>query len=143
MNTVTFLQLRPAEHVSEIWASTRRHEGTLSVEVSNPTPGDVVEAQKGGLLLVSGDDGVPAPAYALEPGDVRELFRGDVVGWRITIVDEGTTMAVTAALAFTRASYLRTSRSSVAKAAEIANLPGSHAVVSTFVDTVKDAVAAV
>jgi hypothetical protein len=143
MNAVTFLQLRPAESVSEIWAATRRHEGTLAVEVTNPTLADVVEAQKGGLLLISGEETVPAPAYVLRPDDLKEFRKGSMSGWRITIVNEGTKMAVADAMAFTRAAYLRTSRSTVSDAVAMAGLPGAAATVSTFVDTVEDAVAAI
>ena len=112
MNIVTFLQLRPAETVNEVWASTRRREGTLAVEVSSPTLQDVVEAQKSGLLLVSGDGGVAAPAYALAPRHIKVLGSGEVAGWRITIVNEGSTMHVVDALALTRASFLQIGRAS-------------------------------
>jgi 7,8-didemethyl-8-hydroxy-5-deazariboflavin synthase CofH subunit len=143
MSTITFLQLRPAESVNEIWATTRRREGALAVEVPNPTMADIVAAHKAGLLLVSGDERALAPAYALSPDKVRQLRKGGVEGWRITIVSDGTAMEIVDALAFTRAAFLRTSRSSVSTAAEMVNLPGSRAVVSTFVDTVEDAVTAV
>ena len=143
MNTVTFLQLRPAESVNDVWASTRRREGTLAVEVSSPTLQDVVEAQKSGLLLVSGDGGVAAPAYALAPRGIKVLGSGEVAGWRITVVNEGSTMQVVDALAFSRAAFLRTPRSSVVEAAALADLPGSRVAVSTFVDSVEDALQAV
>ncbi len=143
MNTVTFLQLRPAESVSEMWAATRRHEGTVAVEVGDPTLEDVVQAHKGGLLLISGVEHVPAPAYVLKPEEISEFRKGDIPGWRLTIVNEGPRIAVLDALAFTRASYLRTSRSSVADAVALAEIPGASATVSTFVDTVEDAAAAV
>jgi 7,8-didemethyl-8-hydroxy-5-deazariboflavin synthase CofH subunit len=143
MNPITFLQLRPAESVNEVWATTRRHEGTLAVEVSQPTPADVLEAQKGGLLLISEDENASAPAYALVPQDIKAFRSGDMPGWRITVVNEGSAMAVADALAFTRARFLRTARSSVREAFSLANLPGSTVAVSTFVDTVEDAVAAV
>ena len=143
MSTVTFLQVRPAEAVNEIWSSTRRREGTLAVEVPNPTGADVIAAQKSGLLLVSGDEVVPAPAYVLEPADVSALRKGTVEGWRITIVYTGSRMDILDALACTRAVYLRASRSQVRDAAILASLPGVDVAVSTFVDTVEDAVAAV
>lgn len=142
MTTITFLQTRPAEAVNEIWASTRRREGTLVVEVSNPTAADVVEAHKGGLLLVSGDEDVAAPAYALAPLGVKTLRKGAVPGWRITVVHSGTSMEILDALVFTRAAFLRAPRSSVRDAAALVGLPGSVASVSTFVDTVPDALVA-
>jgi 7,8-didemethyl-8-hydroxy-5-deazariboflavin synthase CofH subunit len=143
MTTITFLQIRPAESVNEIWSSTRRREGTLVVEVHSPSLADVVEAQKGGLLLVSGDESVPAPAYLLAPLGIRALRKGTVAGWRITVVHTGTSMAVLDALTFTRAAFLRAPRSHVRDAATLAGLPGAEASVSTFVDTVDDAVIAV
>ncbi len=143
MTTVTFLQLRPAESVNEIWAATRRKEGTLAVEVASPTPEDVEQAQRGGLVLVAGRSDVDAPAYAVPPSRTASLRKGAVPGWRITVIDEGSAMSVLDALAFTRASFLRTARSTVAAAAELVSLPGVHAAVSTFVDTVEDACVAV
>lgn len=143
MTTLTFLQLRRADSVSDVWAATRRNEGTLAVEVASPTLEDVVAAEKGGLLLVCGEEHLPAPAYALTPDQIRTLRKGAIPGWRITVVDEGSRMDVMDALAFTRASFLRTSRSSVRQAASIADLPGADVVVSTFVDTVEDAIDAV
>jgi len=143
MTTITFLQTRPADAVNEIWASTRRREGTLVVEVPHPTSADVDEAQKGGLLLAGGEEGVHTSAYVLAPLDIKALRRGTVAGWRITVVHEGTSMEILDALTFTRAAFLRTPRSRVREAAALANLPGAEASVSTFVDTVHDAVVAV
>lgn len=143
MSIVTFLQVRPAESVSEVWASTRRREGSLGVEVVNPAASDVTEAEKGGLLLVSGAEGVNAPAYALHPEHATAFRSGGVAGWRVTIHNEGTAMAVLDALAFTRAAFLRTRRSSVEEARRLADLPGQQVAVSTFVDDVADAIRAV
>lgn len=143
MNTVTFLQLRPADAVNEIWATTRRREGTLSVEVATPTPEDIIEAQKGGLLLASGSETVDAPAYVLDPGRVTSLRRGTISGWRITILYTDKTMDVLDALVFTRAKFLRAPRSLVRDAAALVSLPGLDVSVSTFVDTVEDARVAV
>jgi 7,8-didemethyl-8-hydroxy-5-deazariboflavin synthase CofH subunit len=138
MTMITFLQLRPSTDVHEIWASTRRKEGTLAVEVQNPEEEDVTNAQKGGLLLVSGDPSIAAPAYAVEPQNVGRLRKGATEGWRTTIIDAGSPMAVLDAIAFTRAAFVRTARSSVAHVARIVDLPGLEVSVSTFVDTVAD-----
>ncbi|KAA3635227.1 MAG: 7,8-didemethyl-8-hydroxy-5-deazariboflavin synthase subunit CofH [Armatimonadetes bacterium] len=143
MTEITFLQLRPADAVNEIWASTRRREGTLTVEVATPLPSDVVDAQKGGLLLASGDASVDAPVYVIEPSRAKILAKRRVKGWRVTILDSDSRIEVLDALSFTRARYLRTNRSSVADAAELVSLPGSEAAVSVFVDTVADALEAV
>ncbi len=140
---VTFLQLRPASTVSEIWASTRRREGTVAVEVESPTPADVVNAQKGGLLLVSRDATVDAPGYVVAPTEFEPLVKRGVAGWRMTVVHTGERSDVVAALAFTRARFLRTNRSTVADAVDMVSLPGMDAVVSVFVDSVEEAVAAV
>ncbi|MGI9529621.1 MAG: hypothetical protein ACR2NG_07915, partial [Acidimicrobiia bacterium] len=143
MTHITFLQLRPSDAVNEIWASTRRREGTLAVELASPTLADIENSQRGGLVVISGDADVEAPAFAVEPAFAGKLRSGDVDGWRITIIDSGTPMEVLDALAFTGAAYLRTSRSSVGVAASLVDLPGLEVAVSTFVDSVEDAIAAV
>ncbi len=143
MTTVTFLRLRPADTVTEVWASTRRREGALAVEVPNPMPADIEGAQRGGLLLVSGIETAAAPAFALAPDAVSRFKRDPVEGWRTTIVDVGSDMAVIDAVAFTRAAFLRTARSTVARASALVDLPDLDVSVSTFVDTVADACLAV
>ena len=144
MTTVTFLQLRPAASVSDIWASTRRREGTLVVEVDNPSLSDIEQAQRGGLLVASGTAELDAPAYVVSPNEVRDLLKRSVNGWRITVMDTDDRMAVAGSLAFSRAAFLRTARSTVEAAVELVTLPGAHgAVVSVFVDTVRDGVGAV
>lgn len=140
---ITFLQLRPAESVNEVWAATRRREGTLVVEVDHPSPDDVVQSEKGGLLLCSGDPGIQAPAYVLSPPLAKGSRRDPVAGWRTTILHEGERMDVLDALAFTRAAFLRTKRSTVGEAMELVGIPGAGAVVSVLVDTVDDALQAV
>ena len=144
MTTVTFLQLRPATAVSDIWASTRRREGTLVVEVGEPSLSDIEQAQRGGLLLASGTSELNAPAYVMQPDGVGDLMKRSVDGWRITVVDTGDRISVADALAFSRAAFLRTLRSTVESAVDLVTLPGaSGAVVSVFVDTVSDGVDAV
>lgn len=143
MTNITFLQLRPADSVNEIWASTRRREGTLVVEVSSPTLSDVIDAHKGGLILASGDPAVDAPAYVIHPSQVTVITKQGIAGWRVTVLDNASRMDVLNALVFTRARYLRTSRSAVALAVELVSLPSSEAVVSVFVDDVDDALDAV
>ncbi|GMQ98605.1 MAG: hypothetical protein BMS9Abin17_1125 [Acidimicrobiia bacterium] len=143
MSTVSFLQVRPASSVNEIWASTRRIEGTLVAEVESPALADIEGAQRGGLLLASGSPDLDAPAYVVDPSMSSALTKRGVPGWRITITDSGDRMDVMNAVAFSRAGFLRTSRSRVARACEIAGLPGSSTAVSVFVDTVSDGVEAV
>jgi len=144
MTTVTFLQLRPSSSVSDIWASTRRREGTLVVEVDSPSLADIEQAQRGGLLLASGTAALNAPAYVVGPDEVDDLVARSVDGWRITVMDTGDRMAVAESLAFSRASFLRTARSTVEAAVDLVTLPGAHAVaVSVFIDTVGEGVDAV
>ena len=40
MSPVTFLRLRPAEHVNQLWAATRRRAGATTVEVDEMAAGD-------------------------------------------------------------------------------------------------------
>lgn len=141
--TVTFLRLRPAGSVNEIWATTRRRQGALAVEVDAPTPEDVDAAHRGGLLAISRTPAAGAAAYAVDPSGAAELTQRDVAGWRVTVTHEGTDMEVLDALASTRGRYLRTRRSTVPQAARLAGLPGLDVRVSVFVDTVTDATAAV
>ena len=143
MTAVTFLQIRPASHVNEIWASTRRNEGTLVVEVDTPALSDIEGAQRGGLLVASGSLDLEAPAYIVYPASVPSVVAMGVAGWRITVIDNGDRMEVLEAVAVSRAAYLRTTRSRVARAAQIVGLPGCETAVSVFVDTVEDAAKAI
>ena len=93
--------------------------------------------------MVAGDENVDAPAYAVEPQRTSSLSGNGVDGWRITILDTGSRMDVLNALAFTRAVFLRTPRSSVGRASAMVDLPGLSVSVSAFVDSVDDAVLAV
>lgn len=140
---ITFLQLRPADTVNEIWASTRRKEGTLAAEVAAPTPEDVEGAERGGLLVLSEDPSSDAPAYVVTPNRARDLVRRTVAGWRVTIVDDESAMKTLEAIVFSQAAWVRSARSRVAAVARLVDLPGLDVAVSTFVDTVEDAVLAV
>jgi 7,8-didemethyl-8-hydroxy-5-deazariboflavin synthase CofH subunit len=143
MTPITFVRLRPAESVNEIWAATRRREGSTTVEVSSLTAPDRDAALGGGLLPVAGPGGVEPAAWLVAPSDALDLADGDVPGWRITVLDEGTRATVLDAVARSRARYLRTGRSRIGPAADLAALPGLAVTVSVFVDTVEEAVAAV
>ncbi len=145
MNIVTFLQIRPAETVNEVWASTRRREGTLGVEMASPTASDIEGAQRGGLLVQSRtlDAAVQAPAYVLAPDRSPTASERSLPGWRVTIEHAGSDMQVLDALAFTRAAFLRTQRSRIREAARLVDLPGLDVGISVYVDTVDDAVEAV
>lgn len=143
-DTVTFLRVRPADRVSDLWAATRRREGTTAVEV-----GDLDEPQRAAIMagrLVPVSLGLAATvplAWVVSPDDAGRLLDEGVAGWRVTVVDTGERAQVLNALARTGAAFLRTGRSKVAEAANIASLPGLSARVSVFVDTIDDAVTAV
>ncbi|MBU1494911.1 MAG: 5-amino-6-(D-ribitylamino)uracil--L-tyrosine 4-hydroxyphenyl transferase CofH, partial [Actinobacteria bacterium] len=77
------------------------------------------------------------------PAGAHEAAAAGARGWQIAVVDEGPAEAVLDALVRTGAAFLRTGRSRVSQAAELAGLPGADAVVSVFVDDVEEAVAAV
>ncbi|MCL1597800.1 MAG: 5-amino-6-(D-ribitylamino)uracil--L-tyrosine 4-hydroxyphenyl transferase CofH [Actinomycetia bacterium] len=129
--------------MNEIWASTRRREGTLVVEVDAPALADIEGAQRGGLLVASSTDELDSPAFVVPPVSVRTLVARGVAGWRITVVDNGHRIETLDAIATSRAAFLRTTRSRVAEAVQLAALPGCDAAVSVFVDTIGDATKAV
>ncbi len=141
---ITFCQIRPAaDELSEIWATTRRREGTLVAEVPVLDSDGRTAILAGGLLPVStGSDESPA-AWVVDPADALKLAKRGVPGWRITVRDTGSAEGVLDAVARSGATYLRTGRSKVRSAAEIAAYPSIDTRVSVFVDTVEEAAAAV
>ncbi len=142
--TITYLRTRPAEGVHELTASTRRREGTTTLEFSELTADDRAGSLAGGVLpvVVGVAEGDPA-AFVVEPAEALRLVKRGVPGWRITVIDTGEREAVIDAVARTQCSFLRTGRSTVDSAVQIATLPAIDATVSVFVDTVGAAVAAV
>ncbi len=143
MTDVTFLRLRPAETANELWASTRRREGTTTVELAAPTDRDVRGALTGGLLPVSHAADADAVAFVVDAASALRLSEVGVPGWRLTLIHDDDRAAVIDALARTKAAFIRTGRSMVAEAVELASLPALDARVSVFVDSVDDAVLAV
>lgn len=144
MTEITFLRLRPAESINELWAATRRREGTTAAEVASLTEADRAGALAGGLGPISiGPSAVAPLSWVVAPDEALDLHDAGVPGWRITLRLEGSRRAVVDALARTGARYLRAGRSRVAAAAELTALPGLDVAVSTFVDTTQDAVCAV
>jgi FO synthase len=130
--------------VNELWATTRRKEGTTAVEVAGLTAAQRVAAFKGGLVPIETAGGEAEPlAWVLEPDNATPHLKQRTPGWRITIVDNGDRARVLDALARTRAAFLRTGRSTVADATSLTELPGISARVSVFVDTPDDAARAV
>jgi 7,8-didemethyl-8-hydroxy-5-deazariboflavin synthase CofH subunit len=142
--SVTFLRLRPAEDINELWAATRRREGTTAVEVDALTEVQRTAALAGGLAPISVGPGDAEPiAWVADSKDVVRLAKDGVPGWRVTVVDSGDRAAVLDAVARSRAAFLRTRRSRVSEAAELVALPGIASRVSVFVDTVEEAARAV
>ena len=144
MSTITFLRLRPAEAVNELWASTRRREGTTTVELADPSAEDLRRALEGGLLTTActRSDLEPA-AWVLAPDEALAAVDDALPGWRLTVTDDGPGELVLDAVARTGAAFLRTGRSRVEQSAHLAGLPGVTTSVSVFVDSVEDAVHAV
>lgn len=139
--TITYLRMRPAETLAEPTAVSRRREGTTTVEVETPSAGDLRAASEAGLLVAAkGITDVEPAGWVLAPPEALELSPAP---WRLTVLDEGSREEVLNAVARTRARFLRTTRSSVARAAGLASLPAVDAAVSVFVDDVVQALEAV
>ncbi len=136
---ITFLRLRPADELNELWASTRRREGTTAVETSV----DHTSALAGGLLPVATSPIPGAVAWVVPPADGIALAENGAKGWQLTIEHTHDRADVVDALARTEAAYLRTGRSRVAAAAGIAGIPGLNTTVSVFVDSVEEGLAAI
>ncbi len=144
MSQITYLRLRPAAEVTELWATTHRREGTTVAELAAASAAGVARCLAGGLLPVAIGSSTAEPAgWVVDPPQALELAQAGVPGWRITLVAGENRMATLDALARSGASYLRVGRSQVSLGAELAALPAIATSVSVFVDSVEDAVAAV
>jgi FO synthase len=132
---VTYLRMRPAEMLAEPTAVSRRREGTTTVEIENPTESDLMAATKGGILVVGSSTDEPEPAaWVVGPDEAVELAERGMAWWRLTLVNEGSREKVLEALARARPAFLRTGRSRVGEAVELAALPAVRTSVSVFVD---------
>ncbi|MFH2073514.1 MAG: hypothetical protein ABIJ75_11760, partial [Actinomycetota bacterium] len=141
---ITFCRLRPVDAPTPSWAAARRAEGSTVAEITDATVETVAACLEGGLLPVAvGSAAAGAAAWVVAPAGAHEAAAAGARGWQIAVVDEGPAEAVLDALVRTGAAFLRTGRSRVSQAAELAGLPGADAVVSVFVDDVEEAVAAV
>ena len=141
---ITFLRLRPTDAATEVWAATRRREGTTALEAESIDEASVTGALSGGVLPVGWGLGDAEPvAWVVAPADALVLHGRGVAGWRITVEDTGSEEVVLDALARSGAAFLRTGRSRVASAADLVSTPGLGTRVSAFVDSVEDAVSAV
>ena len=142
--TVTFCRMRPVEQINELAATTRRREGTTVLEIASPSEADVAQAHAGGVLAVSSNgEGAEPAAWVVEPTVAVQLASRGVPGWRITVVADGSREGTLDALARSGAAFLRSRRSRVAEAVDLARLPGLDVVVSVLVDDVPQALEAV
>jgi FO synthase len=144
MTAITFLRLRPAETVNELWASTRRREGSTAVEVPGLTTADREAAIAGGLLPVAAGAGAAdGVAWVVPPAEAIELTDDGIPGWRITVAATADRAETLDALARTGAAFLRVRRSDVGTGSALAGLPSIRTRVSAFVDGLEEAIAAV
>ncbi len=141
--TVTFLRTRPAEAATDSVADARRREGTTTLEMDAPGLGDLRAAHKGGLFVSAREADPSEAAMIVDPAGALALAKSKTPGWLITVVDAGSGEVVLDALARSEASYLRSGRSEVERAAALCSLPGVQAVVSVFADDVEQALEAV
>jgi len=140
-DSITFLRLRPAGDINELWAATRRREGTTAVEVEVLGDAQRAAALQGGLLPISvGASAAEPVAWVVDPDEAIRLARAGAPGWRLTVVDNGGRARVLDAVARSGAAFLRARRSRVSIASDLVALPGVDCRVSVFVDSVSEAV---
>jgi FO synthase len=144
MTTITFLRVRPAELLAEPTATSRRREGTTTVEMRSPSAAEIAAGHKAGLLVVAETVADLSPAaWVVTPVEALELGERGVPGWRITVLGEGPKESILDAVARTRARYVRCTRSETTDIAAITSLPGIECSVSVFADDVPQALRAV
>ncbi|HUO46629.1 MAG TPA: 5-amino-6-(D-ribitylamino)uracil--L-tyrosine 4-hydroxyphenyl transferase CofH [Acidimicrobiia bacterium] len=139
---ITFLQVRPAEALTELFAATRRREGTLVVEVEGMTAADATAATSGGLLPVALEAvAADAAAWVLSP---EEVLDSSAPGWSLTVNGlNASRESLLDAAARTDAAFVRLPRSRVSELSDLASLPGLSTALSVFVDDLEQAAAAV
>ena len=141
---ITFCRVRPAAAINEVAVTTRRKEGTTTLEKAGLTPEEISASSAGRLLPVEvGSTQSEAAGWVVPPVGALDLIARGVPGWRITVSNEPSAEPVLDAVVRSRAAFLRTRRSQVADAVALVDLPGVEAVVSVFVDSVEEAAAAV
>jgi len=144
MARITYLRMRPAEEVNELWAATRRRAGTTVVEIDAPSADSIAQCARGELMPVAvGTAGAVPAAWVATPVEALKLVSAGEPGWRITVAADDDRMATLDALARSRAAFLRVGRSQVQLGAKLAALPAIETSVSVFVDSIADAVLAV
>ena len=139
---VTFLRVRPAMQLAEPSATSRRKEGTTTVEMPSPSSAEVEAGHRAGVLVVAESVSEVTPAsWVVSPSDALALAAQGVAGWRITVLADGPKEAILDAVARSGAGHLRCTRSETAEMASLADLPGLEVSVSVFVDDVAQALA--
>jgi len=144
MTQITFLRVRPAEQLAEPSATSRRREGTTTVEMASPSAEEITAAHRAGVLVASEtvSDVEPA-AWVVGPEAALALSERGVPGWRITVLGEGPREEILDAVARSHARFLRCGRSEASAMAAITGLPAIESSVSVFVDDVPQAIKAV
>lgn len=138
---ITFLRLRPTTTITPAAMRSRKDECTTAIELGETSDNEIAEALSHGLLTVGRDLATPATAWVLDPAAALAIRQP--VGWRLTIEHGDDADQTLDAVVRTRAAFLRVGRSAVADLASRMDLPGLSVSVSTFVDDVKQAVAAI
>ena len=140
---ITFLRTRPAGDVEQVWAETRRREGTTALELSYPSQVDVAACLAAGVLPIAvGSAGTRGAAFVGGPERVAALAKEGVAGWRLTLEAATVSEDIIDAAARGRVAFVRVGRSRVAEVAGLLALPTLTASISVFVDSVDDAVTA-
>jgi FO synthase len=144
MTQITFLRVRPAEQLAEPSATSRRREGTTTVEMASPSAEEITAAHRAGVLVASEtvSDVEPA-AWVVGPEAAMALSERGVPGWRITVLGDGAREEILDAVARSHARFVRCGRSEASAMAAITGLPAIESSVSVFVDDVSQAVKAV
>ncbi len=144
MSLITFLRIRPTESLHQLSATTRFREGTTAVELAAPTPDDLNAADEAGLLVLSADREAAAAGFIFSTKEAEATEKQGLSRWRLTAEMSVDHEAIVNAVSRVQPRFLRSSRSEVAAAAYVANLPGvKDTAVSTFVDDVSQALTAV
>jgi FO synthase len=139
---ITYCRMRRVQSVSAALAESLRREGTTTIEIPSGSADDIQVALAAGLLATAR---IPAcdtaAAWVVGPAGATVLAESGVPGWRITMRLPKEPVRVPAALALAAPAFLRAGRSRVREAAGM--VPCGGTVVSTFVDTVGEALEAV
>jgi FO synthase len=96
-----------------------------------------------GLLGVAGAADHQATAWVVDPDDAIRLHDAGIAGARITVRNTGPKRDVVDAAVRAGAAWVRAERADVDAVVALTDLPGLHVAISTAVETLEDALAAV